>query len=67
MLGKLVSDYFILYNYLLSATAQGVITQLVSELFAIKASYFGSILSNLAKVLTYKCSLFDLYPLPPNS
>ncbi|XP_064387862.1 dTDP-D-glucose 4,6-dehydratase-like [Halichondria panicea] len=31
-------------------TTQGVITQLVSELFAIKASYFGSILSNLAKL-----------------
>ncbi len=53
MLVKRVSDSVYSRPLLLPPpppTAQGIITELVSQLFDIKHGYFGSVLSNLAKV-----------------
>lgn len=35
---------------LMHTTAQGLITELVSSVFQIESGYFGTVLSNLAKV-----------------
>ena len=56
-----------------SSTAQGMIAEMVSQLFEIEHGYFGNILSNLAKVwkmynpigVTFPRHFIDIPPPPP--